>query len=151
MGHPKKHRKKYSRPLKPWDEVRIESEKKILKEYGLRRKAEIWKTEAKLRNIRGLARILRAKKDEKKEQEFLARLERLGLIENGTLENVLDIKTEDILNRRLQTIVFKKGLSKSAKHARQLITHGKVIVGNRKLKWPSSMIPKSLEEKITIR
>ncbi len=151
MGHPKKPKKKYSRPLKPWDQTRIEKEKKIVNEYGLRRKQEVWKAEAKLTTFRGHARSLRAKKDEKSEKEFLVRLERFGFIGDATLESVLKMRLEDILNRRLQTIVFKKGLSTTAKHARQLITHGHVVVGERRLKWPSAFIPKALEDKISLR
>lgn len=151
MGHPKRSRPKFSRPLKPWDEVRIERERKIIKEYGLRRKAEIWKTEAELTRIRELARELRAHRDEKKEKDFLARLERLGIIGKGTLDNVLNTKMEDLLNRRLQTLVFRKGLSTSIKHARQLITHGHIAVGERRLTWPSATVPKEMEDRITVR
>ena len=43
MGHPKKQKKKYERPRKPYDKVRIEKEKNILHEFGLRRKKEIWR------------------------------------------------------------------------------------------------------------
>lgn len=151
MGHPRKQKRKYSRPLKPWDEARIEKEGRIMKEFGLKRKQEIWKAEAKLTGIRGLARSLRAQKNEKTEKEFLAKLDKMGLIENPTLDSVLNVKLEDILNRRLQTIVFRKGLSTTTKHARQLIAHGLVLVGERRLKWPSAMIPKSLEDKITLK
>jgi len=151
MGHPRKQKKKYSRPLKPWDEARIEKEGKIMKEFGLKRKQEIWKAEAKLTSIRGLARSLRAQRNEKTEKEFLSKLDKLGLIESPTLDSVLNVRLENILNRRLQTIVFRKGLAATAKHARQLIAHGLILVGERRLKWPSAMIPKSLEDKISLK
>ena len=63
----KRQQKKYERPLRPWDRPRIEAEKKIKQDYGLRRKKEIWKAQAILRNFRRLARELRAKKDKEKE------------------------------------------------------------------------------------
>ena len=131
MGQPKKSRRRYSRPKRPYDKERIVREKKILKDFGLRRKHEIWKAENKLRNFRRRARELLAEKDDTGKKELFDKLNSIGFrVEK--LDDVLDLKLEDILSRRLQTFVFKKGLANTLKQARQLIVHRHVIVGDRK-------------------
>lgn len=147
MGHPKKQRRKYERPKRPYDRERIERERKLLQDYGLRRKKEIWTAESILRDFRRRARELQAKKDEKKEKELLEKLNKLG-IRCSTLDDVLSITLKDVLARRLQTIVQKKDLASSVKHARQLITHGHILVNGRKVKWPSYIVPAELENSI---
>lgn len=80
-----------------------------MREYGLRRKREIWKAESILREYRRRARELAAKKDKEGEKVLLEKLNRLGLLEkNAELDDVLSLSLEKILDRRLQTIVFKK-------------------------------------------
>jgi len=151
MGHPKKQRKKYEKPFKPFDKERIEEEKKLMKEFGLRKKKKIWRAESMLRNFRRRARDLQATKDKEKEKELLKNLYRLGLLpEDATLDDVLELKIEDILSRRLQTIVYKKGFANSPKHARQLIVHGHILTDGRKLKKPGHIIPIELEGKIKL-
>jgi small subunit ribosomal protein S4 len=56
MGHPKKSRRMYERPKRPYDKERISREKKLLNEFGLRRKSEIWRAESVLRDYRRRAR-----------------------------------------------------------------------------------------------
>ena len=120
MGHPKKQRKKYSSPKEPFNKDRIEREKNLEKEFGLRRKHEIRRIEAVLRNFRRRARDLQAKPDEKKKKELFEKLSKLGLIEkDAQLDDVLGIKAETILSRRLQTIVYKKSLTNSIKQSRK--------------------------------
>ena len=151
MGDPKKQRKKYETPLRPWDQKRIEEEIKIIKKYGLRRKNEIYRAESILRNFRRRARELAARKNEKQEKELIEKLNKLGIIEkDASLDDVLELKLEDILNRRLQTIVFKKGLAKTPKQARQFIVHGHVKVDKVKIKWPSFLVPKKFEKDIQL-
>jgi small subunit ribosomal protein S4 len=150
MGHPKKQRKKYEGPKKPYDRQRIERERKVLNEYGLRRKKEIWRFESMLRDFRRRARGLLAVKDEKKEKELMDKLNKIG-IETRTLDDVLSIRLEHILGRRLQTIVYKKGLANTPKQARQMIVHGHVLVNDKKVKWPSYIVKKSEEDKISLR
>ncbi len=149
MGDPKKQKKKYDSPKKPYDKSRIENEKTILKEFGLRRKKEIWRAENTLRNFRRRARELLAKPNENKEKELFQKLKSLG-ITCSKLDDVLGISLENMLSRRLQTIVFKKGLANTAKQARQLIVHGHVIVDGRKVRWPSYLMQNSEEDKIII-
>ena len=149
MGQPKKFKKKYARPKKPYDKERIDRERKILNDFGLRRKKEIWRAESIVRDYRRRARELQAKKNELAEKELITRLNRLG-ITCKRLDDVLQINLDDILSRRLQTIVFKKGMANSMRHSRQLIVHGHIIVDNRKVSWPSHIVEKDAEEKISL-
>lgn len=154
MGDPRRIRKKYQKPRHPWRADRIEAEKKILREYGLKNKKEIWRVETILRNYRRQARNLLALRGEetgKKEKELLQSLMRLGLLkENATLDDVLALKTRDLLDRRLQTIVYKKGLANTIKHARQLIVHGHVTVKGGKVTAPSYMVKADEEDSIQV-
>lgn len=149
MGHPKRGRKKYERPKRPYDKERIKREKKLLSDFGLKRKAEIWKAESILRNYRRRARELLAKPDEKKQTEMFERLNKQGF-RCSKLDDVLTIKLEDILSRRLQTLVYKKGITSTPKQARQLIVHKHILVDGRRVAWPSYIVPADLEEKIEI-
>ena len=149
MGHPKKFKKKYERPKKPYDKARIESEKKVLENFGLRRKKEIWRAESIVRDFRRRARALQAKANEKSEKELIERLNKIG-VQCKRLDDVLQITLEDILARRLQTIIFKKGLANSMRHSRQLIVHGHVTVENKKISWPSYIVEKTMEDKISL-
>ncbi len=143
-------RKKYEKPRKVWDKERIEEEEKIMKEYGLKRKKELWRCEAILRKYRRIARELVGKKDEEKEKVLIQKLSKLGVLkENATLDDVLSLTVRDILERRLQTIVFRKGLCNSIKQARQLITHGHIKINGRKIVYPSYLVNKDEEDKIT--
>jgi len=145
----KKQKSKFERPRRPWDKVRIEEEKKIMQNYGLRRKKEIWREESILRNYRRLARSLAAVRDKEKEKILLGKLFRMGMIsKEAGLDDVLVLTVENILDRRFQTIVFKKGLAKNLKQARQYIVHGHIAFEGRRIKWPSMLVPLGGEEKI---
>jgi small subunit ribosomal protein S4 len=141
----RKLRRGYKRPKNPYDSDQIKKEKEILRKYGLRRKKEIWIAQNVLRNFRQRGRELIAVHDEKKEKVLLEKLSKLGMIskESG-LDDVLDLSVDGVLDRRLQTIVFRKGYSKTVKEARQMITHGHVFIGGRKVIFPSYMV--NLEE-----
>jgi small subunit ribosomal protein S4 len=145
----RRQRKKYSKPLKPWDKVRIEEERKLMDDYGLRRKRELWLLESILRNYRRMARNLAASIDKEKEKILLDKLYREGLLKkNAGLDDVLALNIEKLLERRLQTMVFRKGFSSTPKQARQFIVHGHIAVDNRKIVWPSMLISRDLEDKI---
>jgi small subunit ribosomal protein S4 len=84
------------------------------------------------------------------EKQLLDRLNRLGILpEESELDDVLDLRLEDILERRLQTLVFQRGLSQSIQQARQLIAHGHIAIEGRKVSAPSYLVLKDEEEKIT--
>ena len=153
MGDPRRIRKKYHTPSHPWQADRIQEEKKLLAEYGLKNKREIWKALAILRGIRGQARELLGKRGEqaKRQEELLiARLHRLNLLKEGSsLDDVLGLTVKDILERRLQTQVYKKGLAYTIKQARQFIVHGHISVAGRKVTSPSYLVRATEEDAIS--
>jgi small subunit ribosomal protein S4 len=153
MGDPKKQRKKYDTPRFPWRTDIMQGELKLLGEYGLRNKHELWRQETMLSKFRGIARTLIGETPEerkKMEDELLIRLKKLGVLEEtAVLDDVLDLTIEDILERRFQTIVFRKGLAKTIQQARQLIGHGHMTVGNRRVSTPGYIVPKPEEDLIT--
>ena len=152
MGDPKKQRKKFDTPRFPWQMDTLESELKIIGQYGLRNKREIWRHKTLLSKYRGIGRSLLGKSAEDRslqETQFLNRLNRLGILpEESALDDVLDLTLEDILERRLQTLVFHKGLSQSMNQSRQLIAHGHIAVDGRKVSSPSYLVLREEEEKI---
>jgi small subunit ribosomal protein S4 len=153
LGDPKKQRKKYETPRFPWRTDVLQEELKLLGQYGLRNKRELWRCKTMLSKFRGIARSLIGKPPEerrKMEEELLSRLKKLGIIhESAVLDDVLDLTVEDILERRLQTVVFRKGLAKTIHQARQLITHGHIAIGNRRVTVPSYLVSKEEEEHVT--
>lgn len=101
---------------------------KLIGEFGLRNKREVWRVKLTLAKIRKAARELLTleAKDPRRLFEgnaLLRRLVRIGVLseERMTLDYVLGLRVEDFLERRLQTQVFKLGLAKSIHHARVLI------------------------------
>ncbi len=52
------------------------------------------------------------------------------------------------MERRLQSLVHRKGLAKSPKQARQLVVHGHIRVGGRRITSPSYLVPVEQEETI---
>ncbi len=151
MGHPKKQKRKYEKPKRPYDKNRIAEEKKLMSEFGLRRKKEIWKAESVLRDFRERARALQGKRNEESEKELITKLHKIGLIkEDAQLDDVLELTVYDILSRRLQSIILNKKFANSPKHARQLVVHGHVLINKRKIRWPGFLVPTKLENKISL-
>jgi small subunit ribosomal protein S4 len=150
MGDPKRQRKKYEAPRFPWSTEELEAELKILGEYGLRNKRELRRHYHLLSKYRTMARELQAKPLKERtelEKQLLNKLASIKLVpDNAVLDNVLDLSIEDILERRLQTYVFKSGMSKTPQQARQLVTHGHISIGRRKVTSPSYIL-KADEEK----
>ena len=153
MGDPKRQRKKYETPRFLWRTDVLQEELKLLGIYGLRNKHELWRHETTLSKFRGIARSLIGKapeEREKMENELLTKLKRIGILqETAALDNVLDLAIEDLLERRLQTIIFRKSLAKTSYQARQLITHGHIIIGNRRVTVPSYIVSREEEAQIT--
>jgi len=147
MGHPPKLRKTYETPKKPFAE--LDEERKLVREFGLKNKRELWKAETILRKYRRRARELQATKNEEEERKLIEKLNSLG-ISVQTLDDILKLDIRDILSRRLQTIVYKKGLAKTVKQARQFIVHGHVLIGNRRVPFPGFLVPAKLEDEIRL-
>ncbi|RLJ06303.1 MAG: 30S ribosomal protein S4 [Candidatus Aenigmatarchaeota archaeon] len=146
----RRFRRRYKKPKTPLDLRRIKEERKIINEYGLKRKKEIWIVESILRRFRERARELIAEKDKEKEKNLIEKLQKLGLLgKESALDDILALSVNDVLNRRLQTIAFKKGFGKTIKQARQLITHGHIAVDGRRIKFPGYLVPAKYENKIS--
>jgi small subunit ribosomal protein S4 len=141
MGDPKKKHKTYTTPKRPYDPNALMEDLRTIGVYGLRNKRELWKARTELSSLRRRARDLLGLGTEqriKRERELIAKLASQGLVmENGTLEDVLTLNVESLLERRLQTYLFRRGLANSMFQARQLITHGHIEVNGRKVKAPS--------------
>lgn len=152
MGDPKKQGKKYETPKKMWDKAKVEERRKLTENYGLKNKKELWKAETILRKKRQNARKLLAlpiEKRKKREKELLDSLVSLGVLKkNASLDDVLSLKIESLLERRLQSIVWRQGLSGTISQARQLITHGHIGVNGKKVTAPGYLVKKSEEQKI---
>merc|ERR1711890_108674 len=56
------------------------------------------------------------------------------------LDYVLSLTLENFMERRLQTLVFKRGLAKSIHHARVLIRQRHIRVGRQIVTVPSFMV-----------
>ncbi|MDG6999885.1 MAG: 30S ribosomal protein S4 [Nitrososphaerota archaeon] len=145
MGDPKKSRKKFTPPRNPWRSDQLSQELYLLGTYGLRNKKELWRAQTKLSNYRKQARQLLAASTEirgREEPKLLDHLSRLGLIQSSqtSLDDVLSLTVENVLERRLQTLVWKRGLAKSPYQARQLISHGHVSLNSRKVTVPSYLV-----------
>ena len=116
---------------------------------------EIWKAKSQLRRHRRQAMRLIGMVDTseghgKKEMEDLLRsLNNKGLIQSdASLDDILSLGTEDILNRRLQAQVYYKGLATTMKQARQLVNHGLICIGEQKVTIPSYPVSRDEEEHI---
>lgn len=139
-------------PKRPWDRERLETEKELVKKFGLKSKRELWKAQALLRKYRSLARELVAKSSKDKEDILKQKLMRLNILsQDGTLDSVLSLTVEDFLNRRLQTVIFKKNLANTPKQARQFITHGNVVIDDKKIVYPSYLVTSDEESKIIVK
>jgi small subunit ribosomal protein S4 len=150
MGDPRKSRKKWEGPSMPWDKVTLSHEQELLVKYGLRNKREIWRSRTLIKNFRHQARSLLALPPTERavrEKTLIARLSRMGLVkEESTIDDVLSLKEENLLERRLQTVVFKKGLAKTIYQARQLIVHGHIALGGQRITSPGYIVKANEEE-----
>lgn len=154
MGDPRKAKKSYTRPRSIWTSDQISSELYVVGSYGLRNKKELWKAQTEIARIRNQARSLLSLPIEvrhDKETNLLNYLSRLGLVTtSSTLDDILNLKIEDILERRLQTMVMKRSNLKSPYQARQIVVHGHVSIGNRKINLPGYLVKKDEELEILV-
>lgn len=140
-------KKKYSRPRKLYDKVRIEEENSLTKKYGLKNKREIWKADSAIGRIRSQAKSLITASREKQDV-LLNKLNKIGF-KVEKIADVLSLSKEDWLKRRLQTFLVEKNLAKP-KEARQLIAHKHVFVDGKIVNIPSYIIKVEEENKIEV-
>ena len=139
-----KNTKGYETPNHPYQGERIAEESDLLSRYGLKNKEEFWRAQSELRNMRREARRLlgEAQGDVDAAQdagaEFVTRLRRIGILgDNDDISTVLSLDVTDLLERRLQTVVYRQGFASSTQKARQFIVHGHITVNGARVTRPS--------------
>lgn len=144
MGDPKTPSKKYSTPKNPWKSDDLAQELFLVGSYGLRNKRELWKSKTELSRVRKQARALLAAPADvraREEAKLLKFLHKIGVVsETAAADDILGLSIENFLERRLQTVVWKKGLAKTPYQARQMITHGHIMIGDRRIKTPGYIV-----------
>ncbi len=156
MGDPKFSRRKYEKPSHPWEGERIKAENELLMKYGLKNKRELWRAQSFIRTLRAQSRDLQArvrtgdKQAEVETKELLQRCAKLALLpsEGSTLNDVLLLNTEAVLQRRFQTVIYRKGLAFTPNQARQFIVHGHAAISGRKVTIPGYMVKRGEEDQI---
>jgi len=152
MGDPRRLKKKYRAPKKLWDKLRIAEEKKLKRMYGLKNVKSIWIAREELRKVRREARKSLGMPEEEREKvrrKLAKKLSRLNILpETATVDDILSLDVRAILERRLQTLVYRKGLAKTIKQARQLITHGFIAINGKRVRSPSYLVTKEEEDLI---
>lgn len=152
MGDPKYPRKAWRKPKRPLNYELKMAELKTLGTFGLRTKKELWKAHTKLSSVRHQARSLLALQQdirEEKEPILMKSLTKIGLVSSdATLDDVLNLEVEDLLTRRLQTLVHKKFGFQTPYQARQAVVHGHIMIGDRVIDIPSYTVTTAEEENI---
>lgn len=155
MGDPKKLKKKYATPAHPWIRANIEEGKVLRKEFGLSKNKEILIASSFLKKYKDIAKKLIADKTaqgEKEKKQMMDKLQKYGFLSAGAgLDDVLGIQLKDVLERRLQSIVFRKGFARTMKQARQFIVHRHVAVGVKEITSPSYMLTVEEESKLAFK
>ena len=149
MGDPKRIRKKYDTPSHTWIKSRIETEKRVAREFGTRNKKEIWKMETVLKNFKSQAKkliVLNTEQSKIETEHLFRRVRELGLVKGDVnFDSILGLSVDNLMARRLQSVVYTKGLSKSVGQARQFIVHGHVIVDGKKITSQSYLVSQKEE------
>ena len=156
MGDPKFPRRSYNTPSHPWQGERIKAEAEIVRQYGLKNKTEVWKAQTLLRNFRAQSRELQARVRTGEAQakieadNLLSKCARIGVlpVEGATLNDILTLTDVKVFERRLQTLVYRKGLSNSMKQARQMIIHGHIYMNGHRVTVPGYIVTRSEEPSI---
>ncbi|GAB2240545.1 hypothetical protein Droror1_Dr00021063 [Drosera rotundifolia] len=136
--------KTFKKPRRPYEKERLDTELKLVGEYGLRCKRELWRVQYSLSRIRNNACHLLILDEKNPRRIFegealLRRMFRYGLLDESQnkLDYVLSLTAENFLECRLQTIVFKSGMAKSIHHARVLIRQRHIRAGRQVVNIPS--------------
>ena len=156
MGDPKFSRSKTQTPTHPWRQARIDEEHALKEKYGLKNTGgmrEIWRERTSLRRYRNQAMKLIGRVDTseghfaKEKEQLISSLTRKGLLPEGaSVGDVLQIDIDQMLSRRLQSVVYRRGLAPTMRSSRQLIMHGHISIGEQKMTVPGYHILKEEEE-----
>ena len=144
----------YETPNHPFQGERISEERSLVDRYGLQNKEELWRAQSELRGYRREARNLLAERaqdesGEGEDHEFVTRLKRIGVLDDGdSLDDVLLLDVTDVLERRLQTVAYRKGLGNTANQARQFVVHGHVTIDGQRVQAPSYKVEVAEQDSI---
>jgi small subunit ribosomal protein S4 len=141
----------YETPNHPYQGERIAEESGLIGRYGLKNKEELWRAQSELRDYRREARRLlgQIRSDTDEGEEFLARLKRYGILgETDDLDAVLSLSVTDVLERRLQTLVYRKGYANTPDQARQFISHGHITVDGQRVTRPGRTVEVAEEDAV---
>ncbi|EGR28041.1 hypothetical protein IMG5_184430 [Ichthyophthirius multifiliis] len=148
--------KSYSTPRRPYEKERIDNELKVVGTFGLKNKREVWRVQMVLAKFRKAARELLTlePKDPRRLFEGSALLRRMikyGLLSENEkkLDYVLGLTLHKLMERRLQTIIFRKSLARSIHHARVMIRQRHIRVGKNLVNVPSFMVRTDSEKLIS--
>ena len=158
MGEPKFSRPKTQTPTHPWKQARIDEEHALKEKYGLKKVGgmrEIWREKSALRRHRNQAMKLIGRVDSSEghyaneKEQLLGSLYKKGLLQEGADDgDVLEINVEHMLARRLQSVVYYRGLAPSMRAARNLIVHGHICIGEQRMTVPGYHVLKEEEEQL---
>lgn len=158
MGEPKFSRPRTQTPTHPWKQARIDEEHDLKERYGLKKVGgmrEIWREKSALRRHRNQAMKLIGRVDSteghyaKEKEQLLNSLTKKGLLQTGAdVGDVLEINVEHMLSRRLQSVVYYKGLAPSMRAARNLIVHGHICIGDQRMTVPGYHVLKAEEDSL---
>lgn len=156
MGEPKFSRPRTQTPTHPWKQARIDEEHDLKERFGLKKVGgmrEIWREKSSLRRHRNQAMKLIGRVDSsdghyaKEKEQLLDSLSRKGLLQSGAdIGDVLEINVEHMLSRRLQSVVYYKGLAPSMRSSRNLIVHGHICIGDQRMTVPGYHVLKDEED-----
>lgn len=141
--------KKFEWPRKLFDKPRILEENKLVTKYGLKNKKEIWKAESKIKYFRSRAKKLITAEPEE-QQIFFSKLNVSGLNVSG-IADVLALNKEDLLKRRLPTILVEQKKAKTPKEARQMVVHKRVLIQGRVVNVPGYIVKTDEEKLISLK
>ena len=158
MGEPKFSRPRTQTPTHPWKQARSDEEHDLKERYGLKKVGgmrEIWREKSALRRHRNQAMKLIGRVDSteghyaKEKEQLLNSLTKKGLLQTGAdVGDVLEINVEHMLSRRLQSVVYYKGLAPSMRAARNLIVHGHICIGDQRMTVPGYHVLKEEEDSL---
>ena len=158
MGEPKFSRPKTQTPTHPWKQARIDEEHALKEKYGLKKVGgmrEIWREKSALRRHRNQAMKLIGRVDSSEghyaneKEQLIGSLYKKGLLQEGAdVGDVLEINVEHMLSRRLQSVVYYRGLAPSMRAARNLIVHGHICIGEQRMTVPGYHVLKEEEEQL---
>jgi small subunit ribosomal protein S4 len=147
--------KRYETPNHPYQGERIADEGNLLSTYGLKNKQELWRTQSQLRRFRREARRLLGEAQGEVEvanaagADFLERLRRIGVLgDQDDISDVLSLTVTDLLERRLQSIVYRQGLASTPNQARQFVVHGHVLVDGARVDRPGRTVGVDEEDSV---